>query len=156
MIFNNLQNQQSVIQLCCHACGVEVEEFMSKSRRAKVIMARQIAYKVFRDEMRLTLKEIGAIVSAKKPKDHSTIHNALEKFDNFMEVDDERTVLAYDHVCRNLRTIMHESKSITIHYNDNFPINKLKSFLIRHKNCVFHAENATFVDVDLQLKSSLM
>ena len=156
MIFNNTQNRQAIAEICCEACGVTLERFMSKSRKQTVVLARRIACKIYREHMYLSLNEIGASIQRHKAKHHTTVINAIKVINDLLYIGDESSTEAYAHVMERLQTITTETNSITLHYTSAFPINDLILFLDQNRSSVRYSTQASFVNVDLECKSSLV
>jgi chromosomal replication initiator protein len=64
--------------------GVTERELRSKSRKAEVVMARQVAMYLCRKILGSPLKKIGLYFGG---RDHSTVIHSLEKVDKFVEED---------------------------------------------------------------------
>lgn len=156
MIFNNTQNRTAIAEICCEACGITMERFMSKSRKQMPVLARRIACKIYREHMYLSLNEIGATIQRHKAKHHTTVINAIKVINDLLYIGDESSTEAYTHVMERLQTITTDTNSITIHYTKDFPINDLILFLDQHRTSVRYSSQASFVNVDLECKSSLV
>jgi len=66
----------TVIQAVCRATGVSRADLEGKQRDRRVVVPRQIAMHLLRDETDLSLTEIGALFGG---RDHSTVMHSCEK-----------------------------------------------------------------------------
>lgn len=88
---------QAIMEAACTAFNVKLILLLSKTRKQKVVRARNVCIYLIHQHMRYTLKEIGELFG----KDHTTIIHALRCVKN------ELSVTAYRHqMNEDLRRVM--------------------------------------------------
>lgn len=74
------------IQVCAAECGITTEAIASTSRKDKIVNCRKhLAFYLY-NHLKLSLKQIGKIMGN---RDHTTILNLLNKFDQHIEYEAE-------------------------------------------------------------------
>lgn len=77
----------SVIDAVCCSTGVSRDELEGKHRDRRVLLPRQIAMYLLREETNLSLAEVGALFGG---RDHTTVLHSCEKIAAELERDDAR------------------------------------------------------------------
>lgn len=74
------------IHVCAAECGITVDAIKSGSRKDKIVNCRKhLAFYLY-NYLKLSLKQIGVIMGG---RDHTTILNLLNKFEEHMEYEPE-------------------------------------------------------------------
>ncbi len=76
---------RQVVELVAEAFGVPVERLLSKERSRKVVLPRQVAMYLLREEARISLPQIGEALGG---RDHTTVMYACEKVADLLERDE--------------------------------------------------------------------
>ncbi|MBM2812126.1 MAG: dnaA, partial [Chloroflexi bacterium] len=76
---------ESVVKAVCRAMGVTRQDLESKKRDRRVVVPRQIAMYLLRQETELSLSEVGALFGG---RDHSTVLHSYEKVSQDVERND--------------------------------------------------------------------
>lgn len=91
------------------------EELIKASGRKKFpVIARSITIFITRYTTILTLDEMGKRISSSRPKDHSTIIHACNRFMNLYEAQDE----AFEEAYEPIKELLHSKHGITVDFND--------------------------------------
>jgi len=77
-------NSQQIIQAVAEYYHISVEDMCSKQRDKYIVMPRQIAMYLIRQETQASLIEIGQLFGG---RDHSTVLHACEKIDRAINTD---------------------------------------------------------------------
>ncbi len=77
---------RQVVELVAETFGVPVERLLSKERSRKVVLPRQVAMYLLREEGRISLPQIGEALGG---RDHTTVMYACEKVADLLERDDQ-------------------------------------------------------------------
>lgn len=70
---------RSVVAAVAHHFNLKTGEILGKSRKANLVLARQVAMYLLREELELPLMEVGQIIGG---RDHTTIMHGVEKIKN--------------------------------------------------------------------------
>lgn len=76
---------QQVLEVVARAFGIPVERMMSKERSRKVVLPRQVAMYLLREDGQLSLPQIGEIFGG---RDHTTVMYACERMADLLERDE--------------------------------------------------------------------
>lgn len=132
-IFATPENKKIIMKLCCEVCGVPMTEAMSKIRKRKYLIARQIACKIYNDNMLLGLKEISFLVSY-QPQHHSTIISSINLMNNMIETKDEYYCTYYNEIMKRIPDVIKKPNKLVITYQEGFDIDKIINFLKTKRN----------------------
>ena len=77
---------RQVVELVAEAFGVPVERILSKERSRKVVLPRQVAMYLLREEARISLPQIGEALGG---RDHTTVMYACDKVADLLERDEQ-------------------------------------------------------------------
>lgn len=138
VVFDTKSNRAAVIDLCCSVCGVKKKQFMTPNKKGEVVMARQLASKVFRDYMKLSYTEMGTIVS-NRPKDHSTMIHSVKTVNNLLETNYEPVCKAWQTINERLPEMLETPLKLVISYSKDFEINSFLHLLDK-KNLYYEFE----------------
>lgn len=75
---------EKIISIVAEQCTVSVDDIKSLSRKTDHCTGRFICYKIIKDDLDLTLLEIGKFFSN---RDHSSIIHGIKTFDNYYFTD---------------------------------------------------------------------
>jgi len=87
-----------VLEECAKRYNVTLEELLSTTRKMNIIEARHMAIYILRENLLITLKEIGHKLGG---YDHTTIIHAHKKIGEFMDWSDV-TNEDYFNICSNI------------------------------------------------------
>jgi hypothetical protein len=138
-IFNTPENKKAVFKLCCDVCNVPMTEVMSKTRKRKYMTPKQIACKIYKDNMLLSLKEIGFIVSY-KPQHHASVISSIRVTNNMLDTNDEEFCTYYNQIMKCLFDVIKLPNKMIITYQEGFPVDKIVNFLKTKKNVHYEFE----------------
>lgn len=123
---------QLIIDLCCDEFGIQRKTLFGKRRFRNIVMARQMACKLIKDELDYPLVAIGELMGG---RDHSTVINSIRVINNLLVTNDNRTVTAYNNIKTNL--FQKPSTRLVVRYPEEFPIHDVLRTLIKHKELEF-------------------
>jgi hypothetical protein len=132
-IFATPENKKAIIKLCCEVCGVPMTEAMSKTRKRKYLIARQIACKIYNDNMLLGLKEIAFLI-AYQPQHHSTVISSIKLITNMIETEDEYYCTYYYNILKRIPEVTKKPNKLVISYEEGFEVDKIINFLKTKRN----------------------
>lgn len=76
---------EEIVRLVSETFGVSVERIISKERTREVALPRQIAMYLMREELKISLPQIGEILGG---RDHTTIMHGCDKVAELLQTDD--------------------------------------------------------------------
>jgi chromosomal replication initiator protein len=76
---------EEIVRLVSETFGVSVERIISKDRAREVALPRQIAMYLMREELKISLPQIGEVLGG---RDHTTIMHGCEKVAELLQTDD--------------------------------------------------------------------
>lgn len=139
-VYNTVENKKAIMKLCCEVCGVPMTDALSKSRKRIHVTPRQIACKIYKDNMLLGLKEIASLVSY-KGQDHSTVINSIQIINNMIDTNDAYTCNHYDSIMKRLPSVIVKPNTLVISYTEGFPIDKIVEHIKTKKNVSYEFKN---------------
>ncbi|SFL09747.1 dnaA protein helix-turn-helix [Porphyromonadaceae bacterium KHP3R9] len=74
--------------------GISVDNLLGRSRVYKIVIVRQLYYKLLREKKGLLVEGIGRLCD----RDHSTISNGIKHANDLLETKDEYTVRMWDKI----------------------------------------------------------
>jgi chromosomal replication initiator protein len=91
-------NPGIVCKVCEDVFRLDEGQIHKKSRKRKIINARQCAHKILADETKMSLNEIGEFVGS---KNHATVLHSAKTFTNLVQIGD-KVKNQYLEVCKKL------------------------------------------------------
>ena len=104
-IINPNDNQKEVLIKKCIAkhFNIKVEDLYNRSRKAEVLIPRQLAMYFIREKTKIGLKEIAdSFVGF----DHTTVMNSVKQVQNAIDTQDERMYLHYLAIKSKLNNVL--------------------------------------------------
>lgn len=83
---------ENIVELVCDMYGVTDEQLKHKTRERRVVEARHVLSWVLVKKMGLTLSEVGKTFLG--GRDHTTVINSIERFNNIYDTEDEFRIKA--------------------------------------------------------------
>lgn len=91
---------QIIINAVCDYFVINKKDLSNKSRERNLVLPRHIAMYLIKTKTKATYLSIGQIFK----RDHSTVINAMDKINGFLDIKDDITVDAIDAILNNIRT----------------------------------------------------
>ena len=138
--FSLNESVKFIIDCCCEACGVTVEDFYSKCRKKDMVLARYMAMKFISDNIKMTKKDIGRRLSPDEPMDHTTVIHGLKTVNQEIVNQNERTVMVYNDICRKINSELklNFGGTLMVYFPKDFDIHAVvREFNLKHKNLEF-------------------
>jgi chromosomal replication initiation ATPase DnaA len=104
-IINPNDNQKEVLIKKCIAkhFNIKVEDLYNRSRKAEVLIPRQLAMYFIRERTKIGLKEIADSFIG---FDHTTVMNSVKQVQNAIDTQDERMYLHYLAIKSKLNNVL--------------------------------------------------
>lgn len=82
----NLKAERIIALVLSYYC-MEREDVFRKSRKREVVLSRQVMHYLIKMNTKLTLKQIGELVSGKRALDHTTVMHSIATVKDLMATD---------------------------------------------------------------------
>lgn len=113
------ESRQAIIDICCEVCDISRDQMLSRSRERAICIARSIAAKILRDRMRLTLRQVGAILAhPKQARHHTSILHMVTMFNDLLWIKDDEAIRLWSATCNKLSTTMTHGPRVLVHIPD--------------------------------------
>lgn len=113
------ENRLAILDICAQVTGITRQQILSPCRERRLVLARAIAAKLYRERMRMTLKQIGAILGhPKAPKHHSSVIHMTELLDDLLWTKDDEATSAWTEVNFVLAKVMTQGTRVVVYIPD--------------------------------------
>jgi hypothetical protein len=89
-----MTKQEKIVELVAEWYGITPKQVYSKSRKAPLVAARQIAMKIMKESLEMHLTQIGKVFK----KDHTTVIHGIKTINNAFDTNHKPIINCYSWV----------------------------------------------------------